>query len=358
MSVRPLLAALALVLLVLPAGQVAAAPVGSGAMGATFVAPDDPLIAYTEYVNANISHRRARFNRPEVFNPAARSSPGTRINFSSDARAIWMRVDYYHGQCGSTGCGRFWLEVDGVVQLGGIGSDTDEGPHRYLAFAQDARRRHDFSLIYPWGPPVDFLGLVLGGGTPGLLSPSPTRPDLVSVFYGDSITQGASSTGIVRTYPYQVGRRKGWSVINMGFGGQSTTGDDGTAVGHIGGDLVTAAIGINNYNSGRTLEETRTQYELFLDNIRALQPTVPVFCITPIWGTSEANPNGQGAVPEDYREVIRSVVGERMLTDPNLHLIEGLDLVPHDPSMYADGLHPNDKGFFLYARNLAPLVSA
>ncbi|HYV01992.1 MAG TPA: lysophospholipase, partial [Actinomycetota bacterium] len=59
---------------------------------------------------------------------------------------------------------------------------------------------------------------------------------------------------------------------------------------------------------------------------------------------------------EDYREVIRQVVAEHMLTDPNLFLIEGLDLVPHSPDFFADGLHPNDEGFFLYARNLAPLL--
>jgi GDSL-like Lipase/Acylhydrolase family len=335
---------------------VAPAATARGTRG-TFVAADDPQIAYTEYAALSLTHRRARFYRPDVFNPAGRSSPGTRVNFSSDARAIWMRVDYYHGQCGSTGCGRFWLEVDGVVQQGGVGSDTDEGQHRYLIYTQATRQHHDFSLIYPWGPPVDFLGLVLAGGTPGLLSPPPTRPAFLSVMHGDSITQGQASTGIVKTYPDRVARRNGWSVINMGFGGRSVEGDDGSAIGNLGGDLVTVAIGINNYNSSRTLEETRTRYELLLDNLRALQPTVPVYCITPIWGTREATPNAQGLIPEDYRDVIRSVVQERMLTDPDLHLIEGLDLVPHDPSFYVDGLHPNDEGFFEYARNLAPLLA-
>ena len=42
-----------------------------------------------------------------------------------------------------------------------------------------------------------------------------------------------------------------------------------------------------------------------------------------------------------------------MATDPNLHLIDGLSLVPNRLQYFVDGLHPNAAGFALYAANLA-----
>jgi hypothetical protein len=319
----------------------------------TTVYPDDPNLHYTEFAHASIDHRRARFTRPGPPNPAVVASPGTRVNFRSDARAIWIRISYRNAPCGSTGCGRFSLEVDGVLRAADIGSDLIQGWRSYRIFEQSGPEPHDFSLIFPYSSAVDFRGLELAGGSRRLLAPAPGRPGALFVAYGDSITQGAYATAIVRTYPHQVAAMKAWSVINMGFGGEPVVEEDGTDVGELGGGLVTVAIGINDYNLSRRVEATRRLYGAFLDNLRAEQPETPVYCITPLWTTAEDNPNALGAVPEDYRREIRSVVTERMQADPNLHLIEGLDLVPHSPSFFVDGLHPNDAGFASYALNLA-----
>ena len=47
-----------------------------------------------------------------------------------------------------------------------------------------------------------------------------------------------------------------------------------------------------------------------------------------------------------------------MASDPNLHLIDGLSLVPNRSQYFADGLHPNDAGFTYYAANLAARLPA
>lgn len=54
-----------------------------------------------------------------------------------------------------------------------------------------------------------------------------------------------------------------------------------------------------------------------------------------------------------YRQAIRQIVQQCMATDPNLHLIDGLTLVPNQLKYFVDGIHPNDAGFALYATNLA-----
>ena len=64
---------------------------------------------------------------------------------------------------------------------------------------------------------------------------------------------------------------------------------------------------------------------------------------------------GGGAVQRGDAQA--QVVQQRMVTDPNLHLIDGLTLVPNQLKYFVDGLHPNDAGFKQYASNLAAKLS-
>jgi lysophospholipase L1-like esterase len=203
-----------------------------------------------------------------------------------------------------------------------------------------------------------FDGLQIQGGQPRLLTPAPMRPAFRYVAYGDSITQGYyASGGTVDTYPDQVARKKGWSVVNMGYGGETTVPSDGTAVGALGGNIVTVAIGVNDFGQAKALATFVSDYNGLLDAIRVLQPTVALYCVTPIWTSIEAVANAQGLHVQDYRQAIAAIVQQRMATDPNLHLVDGLKLVSNQLKYFVDGLHPNDAGFALYATNLATKLS-
>ena len=324
----------------------------AGSIGTT-VYPDDPGIRYTEYAHAVISHSAAVFDRPGVANGNAIASPGTRINFRTDATRVSIVVTYTFA-CGATGCGRFSVVSDGRLLPGSFGSDTAAGTSKVPIASQPLPALHSYSVIWPYGTQMVFDGLVLEGGQRRLLVPAPTRPIRRYVAYGDSITQGYYASGVVHTYPHVLADRKGWSVVNMGFGGEATVPSDGTAVGLLGGNVVTVAIGANDWGQSKPLAAFISDYTALLDAIRTLQPTVPLYCLTPIWTGVEGLPNSQALYVHDYRQVIASIVQQRMATDPNLHLIDGLTLVPNQSKYFLDGVHPNDAGFALYAANLAP----
>jgi len=144
----------------------------------------------------------------------------------------------------------------------------------------------------------------------------------------------------------------------MGFGGEPTVPSDGTAVGLLNGSIVTIAIGTNDFGQSKPLATFQSDYDALLDSVRALQPTVPIYCVTPIWTTLDAFQNGQGLYLSTYRQAITQIVQQRAIADPNLHLIDGLTLVPHDTGYYVDGVHPNDSGFALYASNLVARLSS
>ena len=328
------------------------------ASAATIVYPDDPGLRYTEYAQATVTHSGAVFDRPGVPNGNWIASPGTRINFKTDATRVSISV-VYTLSCGALGCGRFSVERDGRLLPPSFGSDTALGAGTYLISTQATPAMRSYSVIWPYGTQMVFTGLVLDGGSHHLATPAPPRPARLYVAYGDSITQGYfAATGTIHTYPDQVARKKGWSVINMGFGGEPTVPSDGTAVGKLNGSIVTVAIGANDWGQNKAMATFVSDYNGLLDQIRALQPNVTLYCITPIWTSVEGVPNGQGQTIQAYRDAITQIVHQRMAGDPNLHLIDGLTLVPHLLKYYVDGVHPNDAGFALYASNLAPRLVA
>ena len=54
----------------------------------------------------------------------------------------------------------------------------------------------------------------------------------------------------------------------MGFGGETTVPSDGTAVGLLGGRIVTVAIGANDYGTSKPLASFVSDYKALLDAIR------------------------------------------------------------------------------------------
>lgn len=67
----------------------------------------------------------------------------------------------------------------------------------------------------------------------------------------------------------------------------------------------------------------------------------------PAWG-----PKTQFADLEACRQVTREIVAARKA--PHLRLIEGLDLIDHDPKLFdAVAVHPNDQGFAQMGERLA-----
>jgi lysophospholipase L1-like esterase len=334
-----------------------AATAGAGSRFAsattTTIYPDDPNIRYTEYAHASVSHSAAVFARPGVPNGNGIASPGTRVNFRSDATRVSIVLTYTFA-CNALGCGHFEVERDGRLLPPSFGTDTVAGQVVYTIATQSFPALRNYSVIWPYGTQMVFQALRLEGGTPRLFAPAPSRPSRLYVAYGDSITQGYyAAAGITGTYPDQVARKKRWSVVNMGFGGEPTVPSDGTAVGALHGSIVTIAIGVNDWGQAKPLATFQSDYKALLDAVRALQPSVPVYCLTLIWTSLEAVQNGQGLFVRDYRQAITQIVQQRASTDPNLHLIDGLALVPNQLKYFVDGVHPNDAGFALYATNLA-----
>ncbi|MFT5284548.1 MAG: hypothetical protein ACI8TQ_000705 [Planctomycetota bacterium] len=319
-----------------------------------FVHISDPGFRYSEYVNAVLDSTGLEFDRLTVPWFGALHSPGTRIDFSTDAIDIEMLVNYTD-VFSTPGAGRFRLEVDGVLLPSLFGSDSDLGEQTFELIANGSPGPHDYSLIWPYASDVKLVGLNLSGGSTQLLGTPPPRPPFIYVAYGDSITHGFDGSSAANGYPFQVGRMRNWSVTNMGFTARRVQPADGTAIAALGANCLSVAIGVNDYfgPTPTPIKDFGILYDDFLDNIRAVQPAVPLFAITPTWVGFEGVPNVIGLTVADYRQEIFDVVFRRQGTDPNLFIVEGPSLVPGNLTNFPMGIHPSDSGFAFYASSLS-----
>jgi lysophospholipase L1-like esterase len=180
----------------------------------------------------------------------------------------------------------------------------------------------------------------------------------VLVLVGDSITQGESSgdSRITLSSLLQARTKGLWYVNNYGHNGDGFSPNPFTA--HVpdafdawstGGRTI-ILLGTNDYARHMDLVAFGTAYTTFLNNVGYFRPA-PI-CVTPIWRVNETTVNQVGATLQDYRDAITVVCHAW-----GAPVIDGLTLIPHDPSYYADGLHPNAAGYNVMARNLVSALT-
>ena len=326
---------------------------------------DHAAIRFSDYVEKEVTADGAvRFHR--ILDVPGRGyrwdNPGARVRFRTDARAITVHLHYsdkHTSPSARAPVGIFLIDGrSDPAWTFTTRTTTTLRPvedHALELPVPAAGGFHDYALVLPYGDSVDFRGLTVDD-TAKFAEPA-ERPALRYVAYGDSVTHGFTASHIGHTYAYRLAETRGWQLVNLGLGGRSARAAEGDVVGRLGGDIVTVLIGVNDWQGGTAPAAYREAMRGLLTRIRALQPGVPVYAITPLWVSERWKPTKARFPLEDYRAVLRSLVAE--LHDPALHLIEGPSLVDGDERNFDQVLvHPNDAGFAQMSERLARQIAA
>ncbi|MEP6669479.1 MAG: GDSL-type esterase/lipase family protein [Chthoniobacter sp.] len=334
---------------------------------AGLIRPDDPRIGYSDYVHLEFvpspldpAAKLARFDR--LLDIPAKGyrwdNPGARIRFRTNAanvKALLYFNELHISSSARNSRGLYY--IDGVSQpewtIHTKATPTRREPETVEVpmAAGGAAGFHDYELVLPYGDSVDFQGLEVNPDA--RFEAIPARPAKRYLAYGDSITHGFTASAVDKSYAYLVAQKNGWQLVNLGLGGRASNVSDARVVASLKADVISVFIGVNDWQGGGPLERYRLNMMGFLDALRATQPTVPIYYVTSLWVPPSWNPKGQVAVLESYRQVAREIVAARK--DPNLHLVEGPELIDHDIALFdATPVHPNDKGFAQMAERLAP----
>lgn len=86
----------------------------------------------------------------------------------------------------------------------------------------------------------------------------------------------------------------------------------------------------------------------FLKQVTDEFPTVPIFCLLPLW-RKDKDMITRGRTLEEVRAILQHEAEQY----PQVHVIDCWDFIPHEEEYFFDRrLHPNDAGFACYAESL------
>ena len=182
---------------------------------------------------------------------------------------------------------------------------------------------------------------------------APAAPACRILFMGDSITNGTTSRFTSMGYTHQVARGLNAHIVNQGIGGEEFNPAVPDTELNFNADLVVLAYGTNDWSHGPSRSHVVGAANGMLAALRDLYPNAKFATILPIWRADSHMQKPTGTF-EEIREVIREAAARFDAT-----VIDGLTLVPHVTSVFADArLHPNEFGFQFYAENLLPHLKA
>ncbi|MBQ8814509.1 MAG: SGNH/GDSL hydrolase family protein [Lachnospiraceae bacterium] len=298
-------------------------------VGALTVWEEDGVFRFAKCTPKQVE---AWYNIETVLGERAEATTGIRLDFHTDSHFFaFTTANKVNYEC----------YVDNVLTNTFFEKDFADGMSRRIELDG---KEHRITFYLPSHSVGKLASVELEDGA----SMIPHKFDCKILFIGDSITQGWESTWDSLSYGYHVSRFFNAESVVQGVGGgifHVTTFDEAV---DFDPDIVVVAYGTNDWHWYRTLEEGRDQCHGFLDLLTAKYRGKKLFGISPIWRADQGADDAEmGSFRECADYVKEEILGHGMI------LIDGETLTPHLPDFYSDGfLHPDTKGFGIYALNL------
>jgi hypothetical protein len=296
---------------------------------------------------------------PAVWN-LSRDSAGMMVRFKTDATVIW--ADYT----------LFKEKLNGVnmTPIGASGLDLyardDSGKWRWAGVARPDKKvirqeivaglkpgLREYAVYLPLYNGVDQLSL--GVPPEAKFEPLAPRTEKPIVFYGTSITHGASASRPGMVHTAILGRRFDRPVVNLGFSGN---GRMDAAVGEL---LVKidAAVYVIDCLPNMSAALVREKCIPLVKQIRAERPDTPIVLVedrrnSNSWILPKRNDfhtENHAALKECFEKLQAEGV-------KGLSYVPGDDLLGSDAEGATDGSHPNDLGFVRQADIFEPVLRA
>ena len=281
----------------------------------------------------------------------AKFPSGARVRFATDSRRIAL--------CAVVGPAGYIKNVGAIGKCGLAGYVDGEWHYVVYPTASDAEemtgaydldgKMHEHTVYLPLFTPLYDLMIGLDDDA----QVKPPRPYAVQkpiVFYGSSITNGASATHAGNAYVSIVCRRLDASFLNLGFSG-SARGEESIARYIAGLDMSLFVMDYDhNAPDAAHLEAT---HERFFRIVREAQPDLPIALISK--PDFDIDPEGNAA----RRAVIRRTYEHALAAgDARVRFIDGETLfgTTERRDCLVDGTHPNDLGFRRMADAITPVL--
>lgn len=290
----------------------------------------------------------------------SRNSAGMVAHFKTDATTLWANYTLRNER----------LAGANMTAIGASGIDLyardDQGKWRWVGVTRPDKKivrqeiisglkpgLREYAAYLPLYNSVDELAI---GVPPGArFEPLAPRPEKPIVFYGTSITHGASASRPGMCHPAILGRRFDRPVVNLGFSG------NGRMDAAVGGFLVQidAAVYVIDCLPNMSAGLVRERCVPLVKQLRAVRPDTPIVLVedrrnTNAWilpARNQHHTENHAALREAYDTLKKEGVR-------GLHYLAGDDLMGDDAEGATDGSHPSDLGFVRHADRFEPMIRA
>lgn len=281
----------------------------------------------------------------------AKFPSGARVRFATDSRRIAL--------CAVVGPAGYIKNVGAIGKCGLAGYVDGEWHYVVYPAASDAEemtgaydldgKMHEHTVYLPLFTPLYDLMIGLDDDA----QVKPPRPYAVQkpiVFYGSSITNGASATHAGNAYVSIVCRRLDASFLNLGFSG-SARGEESIA--RYIAELDMSLFVMDYDHNAPDAAHLEATHERFFRIVREAQPDLPIALISK--PDFDIDPEGNAA----RRAVIRRTYEHALAAgDARVRFIDGETLfgTTERRDCLVDGTHPNDLGFRRMANAITPVL--
>ena len=296
---------------------------------------------------------------PAVWN-LSRDSAGMMVRFKTDSAIIWADYTLFRER----------LNGVNMTPIGASGLDLyardDAGLWRWVGVARPDKKEVRVELINSLAPGLREYAIYLplyngveklsiGVDPAAQFAPLAPRTDKPIVFYGTSITHGASASRPGMVHTAILGRRFDRSVINLGFSGN---GRMDAAVGDLL-NKIDAAIYVIDCLPNMDAAAVREKCLPLVNQLRAAHPTTPIVLVEDRrFPNSWIQPNKNKFHNDNHAALRECFEKLKAAGITGLFYIPGDDLLGSDFEGTTDGSHPNDLGFLRQADVMEPILRA
>lgn len=288
----------------------------------------------------------------------SRNSAGMMVRFKTDASTLWASYTLRSER----------LASPNMTAIGASGIDLyardDSGKWRWVGVTRPDKKimrqaiiagltpgLREYAAYLPLFNSVENLSI----GVPPEAKFEPLAPRAAKpiVFYGTSITHGASASRPGMVHTAILGRRFDRPVINLGFSGN---GRMDAAVGELLVKIDAAVYVIDCLpNMNATL--VRERCVPLIRQLRAARPAIPIVLVEDrrnanSWilpARNKTHTDNHAALRESFAQLQQEGV-------TRLYYLPGDDLIGPDAEGTTDGSHPNDLGFVRQADQFEPVL--
>lgn len=285
------------------------------------------------------------------FYDKARASSGIKLRFKTDSESLFIKISP------SRGSSRMYFSADVLSDgkvIGYLDNFSDvKLPECYAPVQLPldpvgklfslGKGTKEICVHLPWSRQTTIDEISLDDGA----TLEPVKPSKKLLVFGDSITQGYDALRSSNRYASRTAEALDAEEINKAIGGEVFRPAFSALKDDFDPHYITVAYGTNDWNVV-SYPDFERNCKGFFEALVKNYPVSKIFAITPIWREEITQSNDRWPF-EKVAECIENFAEKY----DNVTVIDGFDLVPHQPEYFGDlRLHPNDKGFDFYYNNL------